>query len=98
MYGTYVYSRCVELRRATCITSVPAVLSCLNAAAFDCGSGAEFIGSGFRKYSELIPSAGVVSVGDSGLPAGKPPSGTWSLHLPVAGARLSHATIAVTRG
>src|SRR6187549_3074128 len=97
MYGTYVYSRWVEERRPICIVSVPASVSCLKAPAFDCGSGAEFIGEGLKKYSELIPSAGVVSVGAAGESAGSP-AGIWSRHLPVAVARLSHATIARTRG
>src|SRR3954452_7570283 len=97
MYGTYVYSRCVDERRPICITSVPAVASCAKAAAFDWGSGGALIDDGLKKYSELKPSAGVASVGCAGVSDGSP-AGTWSRQLPVAGARLSQATIARTRG
>src|SRR3954447_8448401 len=96
MYGTYVYSRGVEDRSAICMTSAPASLSCLKAPAFDCGSGGALIELGLKKYSELMPGAGVAREGFWGEPAGSPLAA--SAHVPVAGARLSQATIALPRG
>src|SRR3954469_11889446 len=60
-------------------------------------SGGALCELGLKKYSELMPSAGTFSVGLAGEPVGRP-AGTCSAHVPLAGARLSHATIAFPRG